>query len=139
MAKALEANGATVYIAGRRLAKLEEAASQSAHGKLIPAQCDVTSKESLTALTSRITSEVGYVNLLVANSGILGTNNPAFADPDLSVEGAQEAFWAMPQQEFNEVFNVNVTAVHYSVVAFLKLLDEGNRRGNLGQSSQVIV
>ena len=42
MAKALALNGAAkVYILGRRLAKLQEAAAQSPHGNIIPIACDV--------------------------------------------------------------------------------------------------
>src|ERR1700760_3093670 len=66
MTKALALNGASrVYIIGRRLEKLQEAAKLSPHNNIIPIQGDVTSKESLENIAARIRSEVGHVHLLV--------------------------------------------------------------------------
>ena len=49
VAKALALNGAAkVYILGRRLEKLEEAAKQSPHGNMIPLQCDVCIQDGNT-------------------------------------------------------------------------------------------
>ena len=71
MAKALAVNGAKkVYILGRRADALEKAASE--HPAVVPLQCDITSKESLQNAVDRITTEVGYINVVIANSGVLG-------------------------------------------------------------------
>lgn len=40
--------------------------------------------------------------------------------------------------EFNAVYGLNCTAAFYTVLAFLELLDEGNKRGNYPLKSQVI-
>jgi NAD(P)-dependent dehydrogenase (short-subunit alcohol dehydrogenase family) len=40
--------------------------------------------------------------------------------------------------DFNNTYAVNTTAVFYTVVAFLELLDKGNRAGNVEQKSQVV-
>jgi NAD(P)-dependent dehydrogenase (short-subunit alcohol dehydrogenase family) len=43
-------------------------------------------------------------------------------------------------EDFTNTFAVNGTSVWFTAMAFLKLLDEGNkRRGGLGVSSQVVV
>lgn len=44
----------------------------------------------------------------------------------------------MDAQEFTQTYHVNTTAVFFSVVAFLELLDAGNKKGNVKQKSQVI-
>jgi NADP-dependent 3-hydroxy acid dehydrogenase YdfG len=75
VAKALDANGArAVYIVGRRQETLEKAAKQAINGTIIPLQGDVTSKESLEAIAERVRKEQGFINVLLANSGIIGVD-----------------------------------------------------------------
>ena len=71
IAKRFVAEGAHVYIVGRRKEKLEEAAKQSPHGNIIPVVGDVTSKESLAAIAEQVKKEVGYVNFLCCNGGAM--------------------------------------------------------------------
>lgn len=74
MTKALAFNGAKrVYILGRRQDVLEKAASE--HESIVPLQCDITSKESLQAVVDKVTADVGYVNVVIANSGTVGPVN----------------------------------------------------------------
>jgi len=51
-----------------------------------------------------------------------------------------KGMWATPMGDFTETFNLNVTAVLYTALAFLELLDAGNKKGNLDKAvkSQVI-
>jgi len=140
LTRALEHNGATVYILGRRLEVLEKAAKENnKHGKIIPFQCDVTSRESLQAAVQMITTQHGYVNTLINNSGIL-TNQLPQRNPDESIADFQKRLWDNgTQAEWDQTFSVNVSAVYYTSVAFLELLDAGNKKGVLpGVSSQVI-
>jgi NAD(P)-dependent dehydrogenase (short-subunit alcohol dehydrogenase family) len=141
IAKALAANGASkVYIIGRRLSVIEEAAAQSPHGNIIPVQGDITSQDSLKAIATQIEKEVGYINLLVPNAGISG---PRVRSPDMpenpSVEQFQKHAWSSPMSDFTKTFNVNVTGVYYTALAFLHLLDAGNKKGNVkGGTSQIV-
>ncbi|KAI9883889.1 MAG: transcriptional repressor general negative regulator of transcription subunit 4 [Watsoniomyces obsoletus] len=138
MAKALANNGAAkVYIVGRRMESLETAAKESPHGNIIPIQGDVTSQESLAAVARKVRDDVGYVNLLVANSGISGPKAAQMKD-DLSLAEFQEFIWSIPMDQTTDVFNVNFSGVLYTVTAFLELLDLGNKKGNVTQQSQVI-
>ncbi|KAJ4413679.1 hypothetical protein N0V82_008409 [Gnomoniopsis sp. IMI 355080] len=58
--KALEQNGARVYIVGRRKEVLEKAAKEEAkHGNIIPIQGDATSKDDLERIVAQITKETG--------------------------------------------------------------------------------
>jgi len=145
MAKALEHNGAIVYILGRRMEILENAAKEhSLHNNIIPLQADVTSKESLLRITEAIKSRTGYINLLINNSGISGPGATANSvDTSQTVKQFAERFWNHASiEEFTKVFEVNVTGVLYTTLAFLELLDAGNRvvkgEGLDGVSSQVI-
>ncbi|KAK3062637.1 hypothetical protein LTR53_019273, partial [Teratosphaeriaceae sp. CCFEE 6253] len=55
LARTLEANGATVYITGRRLPKLEEAAKLALHGNIIPLQGSTTSHADMQHIVDAIT------------------------------------------------------------------------------------
>jgi len=73
MAKALGANGAAkVFVIGRREHVLQTAAKSVESGNIIPIVGDITSKESLQRIVSQITSEVGFINILIANAGRSG-------------------------------------------------------------------
>ena len=139
MAKALALNGASkVYIIGRRREVLETAAKESPHGNIIPAVGDVTSKDNLKSIADRIKNEVGYVNVVVANSGIGGLPSTNITS-DSSIEEFQSTMWNMDFQEYTNVFAVNNSAAWFSIIAFLGLLDAGNKRRNLEQRSQAII
>jgi NAD(P)-dependent dehydrogenase (short-subunit alcohol dehydrogenase family) len=129
MAKALMANGAKkIYILGRRQEVLDVAARETKG--LVPVQCDVTSKASLQAAVDNITSDIGYINLLVANSGILGTGN--IWGLGKSIQDMRRAlFTEHSMEEFTEALRVNVTGAFFTIGAFLELLDAGNHNSLL--------
>ena len=126
MARALAANGAAkVYILGRRLEVLQEAAKENP-AVLVPIQCDVTSKDSLQAAVDCITAESGFVNLVVANSGALGPT--ARWNSSLSIaEVRQKMFSEVALEDMTQTFHVNVTGAFFTMLAFLELLDAGNK------------
>ncbi|KAI0528047.1 short chain dehydrogenase [Xylaria bambusicola] len=133
MAKALANAGAKkVYILGRRREVLEKAAK--AHESLYPIVCDVGSKESLQAAVDAITKESSYVNLVVANSGIIGP--AARFHPDSSIKDLkQRLFDDVSMDDFSQTMNINVTGAYFTMLAFLELLDAGNenaRKGGFG-------
>ncbi|KAI3320334.1 NAD(P)-binding protein [Xylariaceae sp. AK1471] len=135
--KALAANGAAkVYILGRRLNTLQEAAS-SIGSNVVPVTCDVTSVEALKAAVLQIQQDAGFVNLLVCNSGIGGPygNRPGL---ETTLDEFISANLAAPIEEYTKTFAVNTSAVWYTTMSFLKLLHYGNARANVEQKSQVI-
>jgi NAD(P)-dependent dehydrogenase (short-subunit alcohol dehydrogenase family) len=142
--KALAQNGAKkIYIIGRRKEKLEEAAKQhGVDGNVVPIEGDITSQESLRAIAGQIEQDVGYIHLLVANAGIMGPGIRNALDPaKCSLDDFVEHAWKTPMSEFTRTYEVNVTGVYYSVLAFLKLLDRGNQANNRfreGVTSQVV-
>jgi NAD(P)-dependent dehydrogenase (short-subunit alcohol dehydrogenase family) len=141
MTKALALNGASkVYIVGRRLEKLHEAAKESPHSNIIPLQGDVTSKESIESIAEHIRKETGYVNLLICNSGVSGPQAGVNMPKGTSAKEFQKLVLNSPMEDFTRTFAVNVSGVYYNAVAFLDLLEEGNKKGNLvGVKSHVLV
>ena len=138
MARALALNGAyKVYIVGRRKEVLDAATKQSPHGNIVPVVGDVTSKDSLESLVNKVEKEVGYVNVVIANSGIGGPQSTPITK-ETSLEDFQSSLWNQSIDEYTSTFAVNTSAVFFTVVAFLKLLDAGNKKGNVEQKSQVI-
>ncbi len=92
----------------------------------------MTSKDSLEAVAKQLKDEVGFINVLIANAGISG---PGFAklNEDATLTEFRNYIWNTPMQDVNDTFAVNVTGVLYTIAAFVDLLDEGNKRGNLTQ------
>ena len=69
-AQALLGDGDTVYLAGRRLAALEETAAEATGGKAIPVQADVTDPASVEALFAQIAARSGRLDVLFNNAGL---------------------------------------------------------------------
>lgn len=151
MARALaEAGAAKVYIAGRRLAVLEKAAESVnevlSKGVLVPIELDVTSKESLAAAAAFVEKDSGFLDVVVSNAGVSGPQKPTPDDKDTTTTLAQwrEKQLEVDPSEFQDTFKVNTTAVWFTAITFLNLLDAGNKRRNDNQgvgrpTSQVIV
>ena len=146
MAKSLDANGAAkVFIVGRREEKLQEVASQAVNKSVIPVQGDLSSKESLSTIISRITSETPFVNCVIANHGAQGpTVNGLPKDRTPSLTEFYDYLWEPSFEEFNNTFLVNSTGMFYTCVGFLPLLDAGNTHAEsptptTGVKSQFII
>ncbi|KAL8403541.1 hypothetical protein RB594_008708 [Gaeumannomyces avenae] len=158
MALALAHNGARrVYVLGRRLDKLHETAllgppphhHQPGGGEpiIVPIQADVTSKAQLAAAAARVAAEVGHVNLVLANAGATGPDLVGVL-PATAADGAKptpaelqrHVFEHWTEERFGRVLEVNAAAPFFTAVAFLELLDRGNKAGNTpGVPSQVVV
>ncbi|TVY80658.1 Short-chain dehydrogenase/reductase SAT3 [Lachnellula suecica] len=127
MTKALEENGAKVYIFGRRLEVLKKAAEQAKHQNIIPLQGGVTIKEDLARVVEIIREKDGFINLLIANSGISGPQDGNSTE-DVSLNDLRGRLWNISTEAFTQTFNVNLTAVFFSVT----------KKGNTAQKSQIV-
>jgi len=140
-AQALAANGAKVYITGRRTEVLENAAkthSPDQGGQIIPlGPCDVTKKDDLEKLYKELASKEKHINLFVASAGINGKK----AEPDQeNASDLKAKLWENETFEgWAETYNTDVTAVYFSTVALLPLLQAGTEKhGHLSASVIVI-
>lgn len=138
LVKALLQNGAAkVYIAGRRKEKLDEVAN-SLGERVVGVQCDVTSKSDLQRIATQIENETGYINLLVCNSGIGGPQVIPLT-PETSLEDWAKSNFDTDFDAYVNTFAINTASVWYTSMAFLGLLKKGNEKGNVEQTSQIIV
>ena len=144
-ARVLDANGAAaVYIVGRREETLKEAAATAKNGKIIPVVGDVSDKASLLAVADRVRKEQGFINLLFANAGVSGPRVrdyvPKIAKGEKpTIQEFQEGLWKPDIELYTNTYHINASAVFYTAVAFLDLLDAGNKKRNLPQDSQILV
>jgi NAD(P)-dependent dehydrogenase (short-subunit alcohol dehydrogenase family) len=121
-ARALGEAGARVAIAARDASKNQEAASSLG---ALAVDLDVTSPESVEAMTERVTEELGPVDVLVNNAGT------CYHRPALEV----------PENEWRSVWEVNVDGLwHCSRAVGSRMVSRG--RGaivNIGSISAMIV
>jgi len=141
-AQALSANGAKVYITGRRGEVLENAAKTHSptggKGEIIAAStCDVTKKEDLDKLYKEISAKEKYLTLLITASGISGTK----AQPDeTDAVKLKKTLWeAETFEAWGETYATDVSAVYFTTVAFLPLLQAASKaKGHMVGNSIVI-
>lgn len=138
MAKALAENGAAkIYVIGRRENKLNEAAALFP-GVITALPGDITSQAELKSMAERVKSESGHINLLITNAGKSGPMLESLK-PRYTLADFVSLAWSSPMEDFNAVYGLNCTALYYTVIAFMELLDAGNKKGNYaGGKSQVI-
>ncbi|KZF25700.1 NAD(P)-binding protein [Xylona heveae TC161] len=139
--QALAANGAKVYITGRRWEVLENAAkthTPGMGGQIIPVgPCDVTKKDDLEKLVSEISSKEKYLNLLVCNAGIAG---PKAVPEGSEAKELKEKLWNNEDFEsWNSTFNTNVSSVYFTTVAFLPLLQAGVETHGHRSASVIVI
>ena len=97
----------------------------------------MTKKEDLANAVATITKAEGFINVLIANSGIAG---PTLLDmpKNPSITQYRDYLWETDFAEFNKVFEINTSGVYLCIAAFLDLLAKGNEKKNVEQLSQVI-
>ena len=131
MARALAANGASkVFIIGRRESSLKETVESVPGGTIVPLVGDVTSKQSLQDCFEKVKAQAGYIDVLVANSGITGPG-VAITDKEqkpLPLEEVAQNMWKPEFDQVTSTYAVNLTGVHFTIAAFLPLLDAANKR-----------
>ncbi|XXH01645.1 Vacuolar protein sorting-associated protein 74 [Hypoxylon texense] len=144
IAQTLAANGAKVYITGRRADVLETSASAhgsaeklgGSGGSIVPIVMDITSKESIKSVVAEITQKEGYLDLLVNNAGIFVDRTRA--KPQDGPEAFGEAMFAEDWEgNWQKTFSTNCTAQYFVTAAFLPLLAKA-ASGPTGRTGSVI-
>ena len=127
MTRALAQNGASkIFIIGRRQSALEDTVATCPAGTVVPIQGDVTSKNSLASCAAQVASQVSHIDVLIANSGIVGPRANPPDNPNPTLTELRDFWWDLPMEDFTNVSHVNVTGMLYTVLAFLPLLQKAN-------------
>ncbi|CAJ2509370.1 Uu.00g143960.m01.CDS01 [Anthostomella pinea] len=156
IAQTLAANGAKVYITGRRAAVLETSARVHGSaerlgpvgGSMVPLVMDVTSKDSIRAVVAEIGEREGAVNLLVNNAGVWRSRPTAKPEDgpqafgDAMFEEEMEENWQQCEYAADAVwlwtaFLANATSPYFVTAAFLPLLAKA-KEGPTGRVGSVI-
>lgn len=126
ISQALSANGAKVYITGRRMEILEKSAKEhapasSSGGAIIPiGPCDVTKKDDLEKLVAELSQKEKCIHTLVCNAGVSGPK----AEPEHEeADDLKKRLWDNESvEEWQQTHLTDVTSVYFTTVAFLPLL-----------------
>lgn len=108
-AKLFAAEGARVYITGRRKDALDKAVAEIGHGA-VGIQADSSSNGDLDMLFDRVKSEHGRLDVLVVNAG----------------GGSMLPLGQITEQQIDDTFGRNVKAVIFTVQKALPLLGRGS-------------
>lgn len=109
-AKLFAAEGARVYVSGRRADKLEQAVREIGNGAVgVPGDADKL--DDLDRLYARVQADHGRLDVLFANAGTASTE----AKP-LGMIG---------EEDFDGLFNLNVRGLLFSVQKALPLMSQG--------------
>ncbi|CAE7217611.1 unnamed protein product [Rhizoctonia solani] len=150
MAKGLAANGANVYIGGRRKEVVEKAAAahgEGISGKLLPISLDVTKKESIESAVELISSENdGKLDVLINNAGQVGPVSNFFSIPGSPERRDTETlgkalFKNETFQGWADVWTINVSSWYFLSTACLGLLEKASKAREAetgGWSSSII-
>jgi NAD(P)-dependent dehydrogenase (short-subunit alcohol dehydrogenase family) len=107
-AKRFVAEGAFVFITGRRQEELDKAAKEI--GRNVQAvNCDVSKLEDLDRLYKEVAATKGKIDILFANAGMVETVGTLAATPD----------------HFDRTFNTNARGAFFTVQKALPLLNDG--------------
>ncbi|BGP14298.1 hypothetical protein JCM10213_007729 [Rhodosporidiobolus nylandii] len=121
--QALAANGARVYIVGRRQEALDNVVKTygpSVEGEIIALPGDVTKKDDLKRLAAEIKKREGGLHILVNNAGIAGPVTKM--DQNKPIEDLTEEMFSQEQADWDAVFRTNVQNIYFTTLAFLPLL-----------------
>ncbi|KAF2147226.1 uncharacterized protein K452DRAFT_348023 [Aplosporella prunicola CBS 121167] len=126
----LQTGAAKVYILGRRLDVLSSAASSIDPSKktVVPLQCDVTSVESTRSAVQQIEREVGYLDVLINNAGLIGPPNKPALEAQNVEELQKVLLTGFEDGSWESTLKVNTASIVAVSASFLLLLDKGNKR-----------
>jgi len=107
-AKRFVAEGAFVFITGRRKSELDAAAREIGRN-VVQVQGDVSKLADLDRLFATVKEKKGFIDILFANAGI----------------GRGAALGKITEEDYDQIFDVNVKGTLFTVQKALPLLREG--------------
>lgn len=124
-ANALAANGAKVYITGRRVEKIKSAELEdsTSGGSITAISMDVVDRKSIQQFVETIAKKEKFVNLLINNAGATSVNYGDKWTPQGDPKEVSERM--LSYQDFDDwtsIYKVNVASIYFNSIAFLPLL-----------------
>src|SRR6266851_2538449 len=107
-AKRFVAEGAFVFITGRREAELDRAAKEIGRN-VVAVKCDVSRLEDLDDLYKEVAARKSKIDILFANAGMVEPVDTPAATPE----------------HFDRTFNINARGAYFTVQKALPLLSDG--------------
>jgi len=137
IAKAFAANGAKVYITGRRLEVLQKSAAATEGLHVL--QLDVTDKESIRKAVAHVEATDKKLDILVNCAGISGAKAHWLSNPSAPEHEnvGRSLFEGQDMDEWHSIFKTNTFAPFWITNAFLALLHAGAKT-RPGETSSVI-
>ncbi|KAG8716427.1 hypothetical protein FRC08_009497 [Ceratobasidium sp. 394] len=134
IASALAANGAKVYIGGRRAEKVESTVEEYANkvpGEIVSLELDATRKESINNAVKVISENDGKLDILFNNAAITGPVsmffNNDFAPENKNSETLGSALFDNESpEEWGGLYMNNVASIFFVTTAFLGLLQKAS-------------
>jgi NAD(P)-dependent dehydrogenase (short-subunit alcohol dehydrogenase family) len=120
-AKRFAAEGARVFITGRRQAEVDRAAS-AIGGNATGIQADSTKMADLNRLYAKVKADAGRIDILFANAG----------------GGSNLALGSITEEQFDDTFGRNVKGVLFTVQKALPLLVDGASVILTGSTASVV-
>jgi glucose 1-dehydrogenase len=118
MARRFAAQGASVVVADVDEAGLEESGDliRQAGGRVLPIRCDVARKADLDAMFDRTVSELGGVDIAVANAGVVESETDCLR---------------ITEEQWDRVISVNLRGVFFTLQGAAKRMIRRGRGGRL--------
>jgi len=120
IAQEFATKGARIVITGRRQEQLDEALASLGDNALAIA-ADVSNASDLAELYSRIESDLGGIDVLIANAGM----------------GELEPLGSITEASFDRIFNTNVKGVTFTVQGALSLMGDGSSIVIIGSTASI--
>ncbi|OCF31136.1 short-chain dehydrogenase [Kwoniella heveanensis BCC8398] len=141
-AAALAANGAKVYITGRRLEPLEQAAKSAApqdgKGQIIPIQADASNKEGILKVREFIQAREKWVNVLINNHGV-SLEHAMIDEVEQTPEAlSKEMFENETFDHWLDAYRINTASYYFTSFAFLPLLAAAKTVGNFPEAGNIL-
>ncbi|KAK2762660.1 hypothetical protein FQN54_000834 [Arachnomyces sp. PD_36] len=139
----LVANGARVYIVGRRQEVLDNVVKQyspAGPGKILAIQADITDPNDVEKLVKEVEKqEPNGINVLVNNAGITLEKDKKSESSSVDYNSAESVrnFLLGGRDAWQQTLSTNVVAQHFLTASFIPALDKG-RKLVPGHSSSVI-
>ncbi|WVQ85687.1 hypothetical protein IAT38_007853 [Cryptococcus sp. DSM 104549] len=141
-ARALACNGCKVYITGRRLEPLEQAAKEASPkdgaGSIIPIQADMSTKEGIAKLKEVLESKEKWLNILVNNHGV-SMEKASIDEAEQTPEGlSKKMFDDESFENWTDAYRINTASYYFTTFAFLPLLAAATSVGKFGEPGNVV-